>query len=432
MELRRGFQSASHETRAAQQNDADGRRFAQEEVMQGAQSENKFEINHLIDELNEYGLPKVFDYRYFQRRFFQQKDYIKKSKKIPKTCIFPGCHRKSIVNSHSLQKEGPLRLVSKDGNVIHPQMQNSTTNVEFEIIGINKASVFSGFCEDHEKIFDVYEKGSQYTSESIVLLQNFRALCREMVNRKIIAEAFSKQKQYYYNDQIEANNKLLQKHSESLKLLRYNDFIIDGFDRLITDNSVIISLLEEFYSEYIKILVGNGGGLSNYYIDSDLVIPISLSGLSVVEFGYKERTIKFIVICSVIPNSKGTQVMLTTLNKWKALLDYYVQRRIWHNLSILSLVESWMMYGSDNWYMNPDTYENIPVLVRERMKRDFTNLSMTPYEEVGYSIFRDIRTGLINATKEHSETLSDADEIKEYNQLLMHETAKQVASSEEA
>lgn len=90
------------------------------------------------------------------------------------------------------------------------------------------------------------------------------------------------------------------------------------------------------------------------------------------------------------------------------------------------------MYGSDNWYMNPYTYESIPVSVRERMKIDFTNLSKTPYEEVGYSIFRDIRTGLIDTTKEHSEILSDADEIIEYNQLLMHETAKQVAGSEEA
>lgn len=312
--------------------------------MENEHNDDDFKINHIIDDLNEYGLPKIFDHIYFKRRFFQQKDYIKNRKKNPMRCIFPGCHRQSIAKSHSLQKEGPLRLISKDGNVIYPKMQNNTKDVEFETIGINKASVFPGFCEVHEREFDVYERGVQYTSESITRLQNFRALCREIVNRKIIADAFSKQKRYYYNDQVEAHNKLLRKNSKTFRLMLYNDFIIDGFERLIDGNRYFISLLEDFYDEYRKEFLGNDGELANYYIDSDLVIPLSLSGLSVIEFGYKHYTIRFVCLCSVIPNSKGTEVMLTTLKKWESFLNYYLHRKIWHNLNVLSLVESWMMY----------------------------------------------------------------------------------------
>lgn len=77
--------------------------------------------------------------------------------------------------------------------------------------------------------------------------------------------------------------------------------------------------------------------------------------------------------------------------------------------------------------MNPESYEEISDSMREWMKQDFTNMTKTPYEQVKYSIFRNIREKLINETKGYVETLSDAEESNKYNQMLMRETIKQVA-----
>jgi hypothetical protein len=383
-------------------------------------------VNAYLNEFNEYYLPQEFNREYFTKRFFQQIEYIKKEKNKSKNCMFPGCKEKSIVHSHSIQKEGPLRQISINGKVIYPRPNNSSEDMDFKILGISKASIFPGFCKSHENFFSIYEN-KEYDTNIFIILQNFRALCREISNRNIINDAFTKQKNIYYNDEIIAQNRILSyfKKFNSIKLLEYNDSIIKGFDKLITDNSNFLILLNEFYNEYEKLFKEENADLFNFHINTDMIIPISLSGLSTIDLKHSERTIKFITLCSVMSKKDGTDIFFTTLNKWKDLLLFYLNDKTHHNLGILSLIESWMIFGSDNWYLNPEVYSKLPEKIKEHMKSDIVNLAKTPSDEVQYSIFRDIRNDLIIGTKNWIDSLNDMEQKEVYTDFLQKEIGKQ-------
>lgn len=359
------------------------------------------------DLFNEYYLPKQFDTIYFTKRFYQQIAAIKESKQKSKLCSFPGCREKSIVNSHSIQKEGPLRLVAENGKLISPQGNLKSGKIKFKEIGIQKASVFPGFCKKHDDFFEIFENKTHDT-QTIIIYQNFRALCREIVNRRILDKVFRKEKQIYYDDQIIAQTRILSLYkNKDLYLDQYSDYIMDGFDSLINDNGHFIELLEMFFKEYEHYIKQGDTSLYNIHVETDVVIPVSLSGFSNINFTYSNTEIKFPVLCSILPSTSCTEIFFTTLLQFKELLEYYVNEKVTNNLSILSLVESWMIYGSDNWYLNPSIYKQLSPELVEKMENDFINFSETPFTELPYSIFNNIRKKQIEDTKEYIKTVQD-------------------------
>lgn len=80
-------------------------------------------------------------------------------------CLYAGCSNKAIF-SHSQQKSRSLKSISKNGQVyaLNSDLGHSydfkTDNYElsFKLIGIGKASIFSGFCSKHENIFKTFEE----------------------------------------------------------------------------------------------------------------------------------------------------------------------------------------------------------------------------------------------------------------------------------
>ena len=226
---------------------------------------------------------------------------------------------------------------------------------------------------------------------------------------------------------MSAQNKIFGKNtkSESIKFVDYDDYILKGFESIIADNQNFLKILNDFYNEYTNQFSKGDSNLSNYYIDTDMKLPVCLSGISPVEIRNSTHSIFFVVLCSIIPNIHGAEIILTTLNKWSKLLDYYTSDKINHNLNILSFVESWMMYGSDNWYLNPDVFTKTSSKVKEIMKKDYTNYNMSPSSELSYSIFRDIRQDLIEGTPLWINSLSNQDEIELFTKMIEKEERKQ-------
>ncbi|MGR6018023.1 hypothetical protein ACT7CU_00890 [Bacillus paranthracis] len=114
-------------------------------------------LNQIEDEFMEKG--HIFENERSDANAFIQK-YKKLSSKIiktPKTCMFPNCNKESIKRSHTIQNASSLERMAKKGHVFQPVWEDFSSNYQMDKIGVNNASVFTGFCKEHEEIFRNYE-----------------------------------------------------------------------------------------------------------------------------------------------------------------------------------------------------------------------------------------------------------------------------------
>lgn len=116
-----------------------------------------------------------------------------------KYCYAADCYKDEctgrIVKAHSVSKSSNLKKIARDGHVyaVIPSSENFTKHkgvLHPELLGINKASTFTGFCEFHDKkIFSPIEN-KYFTGENEqVFLLAYRAQARESYMKLCQADA---------------------------------------------------------------------------------------------------------------------------------------------------------------------------------------------------------------------------------------------------
>ena len=110
------------------------------------------------------------------------------------TCLAPvpwqkSCSKK-ISRAHTVPKSGSLSRIARNGHVygIIPTIEHLFTNdgrILPKLIGINRASSFTGFCSRHDDlIFSPIEKREFSGSPEQCFLLGYRALCREIFTKQ--------------------------------------------------------------------------------------------------------------------------------------------------------------------------------------------------------------------------------------------------------
>jgi len=108
-------------------------------------------------------------------------------------CLYIGCTSKAI-DSHSIQKRGPLANIS-DNNLVYClesslskayDVRTGTSNIGFKKTPVSRATTFPGFCDKHDKLFNVFElPGLDLSNKKHLLYLYYRTLGYELV-RQII------------------------------------------------------------------------------------------------------------------------------------------------------------------------------------------------------------------------------------------------------
>jgi len=62
---------------------------------------------------------------------------------------------------------------------------------------------------------------------------------------------------------------------------------------------------------------------------------------------------------------------------------------------MLNFIEAVMIYGTDNWYLNPKVWNALSNERKERLLSEMHNLGKSIFSESPYSIFDDIRKYII-------------------------------------
>ena len=116
-----------------------------------------------------------------------------------KMCLAPDTWRQECANtisqSHTVPKSGSLRRIARDGHVysLVPRLDSlRKPDGKFgpQLVGINRASTFSGFCSKHDNnIFQKIENGRFKVTQENCFLLGYRALAREIYTKAAASSA---------------------------------------------------------------------------------------------------------------------------------------------------------------------------------------------------------------------------------------------------
>lgn len=99
----------------------------------------------------------------------------------------------TIAKAHTVPKSGSLQKIARNGHVYSfiPSLENLNKyggKLQPELIGINQASTFTGFCSVHDNsIFSKIEGQSFLDSQEQCFLLAYRAICREVYTKRASA-----------------------------------------------------------------------------------------------------------------------------------------------------------------------------------------------------------------------------------------------------
>lgn len=123
---------------------------------------------------------------------------------------------------------------------------------------------------------------------------------------------------------------------------------------------------------------------------------------------------------NVVPQSARTFIVMATLAEEECYLQAYKARWMDHALRMLSMIESWMVNGTDQWCIRPSTWAKIPTLRADALLAEVVGFRRNVGEECDASVFDELRSEFIQA----SEVANAGNRTPEYIEFITSERRK--------
>lgn len=347
-------------------------------------------------------------------------------------CIYKGCKEKSIPRSHSIQKASSLKLISENNHVLAIEIDIHSGKLTTQKVGINIASTFPGFCKQHEALFSNFEADKELVSSEDFTLQLYRTVCREIVNKNYHIGVLEKRKEQYtsFRDKRIAEHlrkelgaDFIEKHKIKLSTLKFTnldyrmDKITNEIKKLKKD---LDGFLYKFQSGIVNdILTKKSHKIYGTVLALDIELPICLAGCGNFQVTRKSKTINVDAILNVLPYPKKTYIIAAVLSKFRSELDMYISR-FSNPLETVNMVESWMLHGSDHWFIKPSVWDKIQPQFKEKILNDIWDFSKNIGHKYKYSILNDVKRLFLDIA-DKSDTQNIHPDLK---QLLQEEKNK--------
>ena len=302
----------------------------------------------------------------------------RKRRNIARNCVYPGCNEKSVKSSHAIQNSGTLALIAEDNHVLTPEMDINSSQIEMKLVGVNEASTFPGFCNTHEQEFGHFERSKSIDDEKSIALQVFRTICREVVNCEIHLENLKAGRDSYEHlANIKMIDILKQRGNTGMKSIEISSYG-KVYEYVQHHTGIIEAVLDElktaFINQALADIKGEDNGLAHIVLTVDKQIPICLAGMGNFIATNFETTENIRVILNVIPSLKSTKLIISAKEIYKDWLMGYLQRitNSTHE-GILKMLETWMINGSDHWFIRPSTWHKMPESLRRKLLDDIND-----------------------------------------------------------
>lgn len=322
------------------------------------------------------------------------------SKKESTRCCYPGCNLKSI-GSHSVSKS-TLKIIQEEGHVISPIfaienignvnqfLKQKWVNVKFEPVGIGKASVFKGFCEEHDRMIfrDVDTRG--IITQRDLFAQLYRAASKFTFMNTLIDKAESDVCSEKYHSDIEFENSL---NISNIKLLGLFHDLLTDFPELdqeipkhIDGETVILRPYSKSISITPVVIYKKINREYPVYLQKNFILSMD---------GIYSRSIVI-----VMPSYKSTHIIITCD---ESISDQYLSS-ITSDIKILNFIESVLMSDAE-FYISPSIVNAWSTEKKKTIEMDFYFFNERRFlDEYDLSIFDGIRKNICNPSDKYYST----------------------------
>lgn len=365
-----------------------------------------------------------------RKHFGRIKQGLKKwSKK--QICMVPGCNKRSIVRSHTVPKGMSISVISENRHVLEPEFDHKLGKVVLKKIGIANATTFPGFCTDHELLFEEFENKKTIDTPPHLYLQAYRAACRELFRAESIVEQQEWVIKEYRDIREQGIFRLLLYRMRKCGLDSEIDFksidfkneplMLDALEKTQSARKHATYIRENILPALEKaVFFGDATDICISATSIDLEIPVALAGaasFAVDDAGvYTEVTL----LMNVVPSVGNTLIIFAATNSNSRYLEYYKENWVNHGINILSMVESWMINGTDQWCLRPSVWERIDENRQAELMRMILSAEKGIIQHCELSIFDCLRESLIK----QSNIVNGGNVSEKYNLFMAREGKK--------
>lgn len=299
--------------------------------------------------------------------------------KQPSKCLFPKCGAITIARSHSIPRAGSLEIIAHRRKVIAISL-DPLQGARAHEVDIASASTFPGFCKAHEDQFGEFERRGELVNNRDVELQLFRTVCRGIYASFLGAvEARRAVELYVGLRKIKAEemfastlaNRVGKRHraaarryaaSASLSLKGGRETGLEVIIRRAAEAAAV--LLSDFYPE-----PGTHGRLlqavSIRCLQVGQQVPVALCGQASLPYQAQDGVRhKPMILINCLPHASGTTILLAVPRAHGDALDTYLATYLDKDYGLVDMLESWMVNGTDHWFLSPSVWGAIAPSVR--------------------------------------------------------------------
>src|SRR5439155_18743451 len=269
-------------------------------------------------------------------------------------------------------RSGPLALISENRHVFAPHLSLSKKQMSMEKLGIGDASTFSGFCPHHELLFSEFEQRRELSDERHIALQVFRTVCREVVRLDSditsLERSLSSYNQAVSDYGVKHITGKLQASGKLPANFGLRNFSMQGGSRAKTTiekaldhlRSMRTRLKNSYFDQALADATGRGDGLAHLAINVGQSIPVSLAGFG--NFYVQAPSVKenIYAILNVWPMPTKTTITLAVPKISDDAANLYINTYARKFLGLVTMIETWMINGTDHWFIRPSAWKTIP------------------------------------------------------------------------
>lgn len=301
-------------------------------------------------------------------------------------CIIDTCEYESI-NSHLLQKNGILNLVSENNHVIEVKtkdffkLNEENSPLTFKKVSVNNALSLKLFCSKHDNsIFKFVEKlPLDLNNYKTHLLFTYRVICAEIRKKEYNIETFKRLLNSY------------DKHNSDSSEIYF--LLIEGSKRGISDLMIYKQTVE-------NELNGSESGFVFNVLQYPLIKVYCSAGFNIYETyetPLNEIPLKYVFI-HIIPSNDCLNVIIGyhKLHFKKSIVDYC---NSWRNLTNNELelkLTDLFATRIENWGFSPLIYKNIDKSLENAFINHFseTYLNYLDGKKVNFNFFENKNYGI--------------------------------------
>jgi hypothetical protein len=355
-------------------------------------------------------------------------DQLRRNWKIwetPGQCMYRGCNQPSIRRSHSIQKVGHLERIAESQHVLTPRI-DTHGKLGMKRIGVNLASTFPGFCERHETLFSEFEVHSSVSTPRHVALQAFRTLCREIFRvRNEVAgldtwiDQYRRARSNHYIAAVHKAAPYAKVQGVEVKGDGVEQFMVT---KLKSTKHVLSELERELYVELFEYISDEKREPCLKIISLPFEVPVACSGFGNLTYKQDGKRREAFCPLGILPQDGSTIAYFVTAWKHSRISGFYFDLMC-AGFGALNAMESWLVNGSDHWFIRPSAWLSIPPARQTKILEQI----MSDDENIGsflkFSILDDARRKIITWVTEGFDNVEDKDRPK-ISEMVRIESAK--------